>query len=188
MIGLTALAALSLSATGVANSQALTPDTTDIPVRSDDQVSGLTVLDLVPMSWIKVRSRGKTRFVIRIESGSDIEPYTSWMLRVEDASDDDLAAEETCPALGVQMGKLRLPERPATATPYAAPGVRIGRFTFRNWRRQFRLDSQSERRWAVRWVRQTLEVVEPCWNLMREDRSHNVADRLRLAISAKATP
>jgi hypothetical protein len=56
--------------------------------------------------------------------------------------------------------------------------VRVGPFQIAGLSKFFDLQSASGRKWAARWIRETLVAVQPCWNNFRQDQTQYVVGDL----------
>lgn len=94
-----------------------------------------------------------------------------------DNSPSDVVLARTCPAFQAQITKLWAARR-HSRSPRQFRAVPAGPFLFSGRSDLFGLGNQSRRSEAVRWVRQTLADVRPCWNNFRQDQTLFVVDRL----------
>jgi hypothetical protein len=94
----------------------------------------------------------------------------------------DVVEARSCPAYRRQLVKLPSERwrHPRPVATFAA--ISVGPFVIADRSHLFNLASQNDRRAAVRWLRQTLAAVKPCWNNFREDRKRRVVGRLYAAL------
>jgi hypothetical protein len=91
---------------------------------------------------------------------------------------EDIIEEENCPAFQTRINKLWAARQHTQHGYGTIPGVRAGPFTITDSSDLFDLKSPEGRRAAARWINQTLAAVRPCWDTVRDDRTHYVVDLL----------
>jgi len=124
--------------------------------------------------------RGRKHFEITLGGGA-CEPAGSgisdlWIRRSDDNDALDVVQASDCPAFKEQVAKIwaARPYSKETTQKY----VSLGPFTFHGASYLFDLRNKIGQREAVKWLRQTFSLVEPCWNTIRNDRSRRVAPSL----------
>ena len=91
---------------------------------------------------------------------------------------EDIVEGENCPAFQTRIDKLWAARAHVQHGYGTITGVRAGPFTITDASDLFQLQSPEGRRAAARWIMQTLVAVRPCWDTIREDRTHYVVDLL----------
>jgi hypothetical protein len=178
---LVAMAALALVVDGGARAQTTvaTQPTVSHPAAPDQVEVGQVCIAIREIhEEILVGRRGKG---IEIElGGGACEPPGSGIsdISVGFATPGGMEDFAECPAFQTRITKLWA-ARPHTRRGYGTiPIVRAGPFTVTDSSDLFQLQSPEGRRAAARWINQTLAAVRPCWNKVRQDQTHYVADLL----------
>jgi hypothetical protein len=128
--------------------------------------------------------RGRQRIELSLGGGACEPPgsgISDLMIRFPTSdSPSDVVLARTCPAFQAQITKLWASRRHARS-PRQIRAVRVGPFVFSGRSDLFEVGTASGQSAAVRWVRQTLRDVRPCWNNFRQDRTLDAVDRLYAA-------
>jgi len=183
---LMALTALSLLAGGAANAQTTNSAATtgqDHPNTDETVVTDVCTADLRGFLRIAVGRPGARMVELTFDrpmSCHDSASYGGWLLFAEGTGALSMRTRENCRALKAQMAKLRWP--PRSSLP---EGVQAGPFLIQDYSGFFHPQSPSGRSAAERWIRQTLSLVRPCWDIPTDDRSRRLVAHLYSESSQK---
>lgn len=133
--------------------------------------------------------RGRKKIEI-LFGGGGCEPPGSgisglWVSRSGPSSLPDLVGADTCPVFRKQVDMLWARKIHHQSAQQSGGRIEIGSLSFQRNSALFDLKSNSGRLAAVRWLRRTLFLVEPCWNRGRDDRSRHVVPSLYRMLNIK---
>jgi hypothetical protein len=174
---LATITALSLSVAWVANAQTSTGASSSAPVASDPTA----VVELACVGQrgasIKLRRPGLKPIVLDLDGGDSCggdghygSPGTFAIIGPSQAG----VRTQNCAAFRVQSAKLK----PSATSEAEVASVRAGPFEITDWARFFHLKNAEGRQAAGSWVRQTLAVVRPCWEISDDDLKPSIVSRL----------
>lgn len=109
-----------------------------------------------------------------------------WVRRLADEDALDVVSAHDCPALKRQIVDLRMMTRDHRQWHRIDKPVTAGPFVFYGERDLFDLATSAGRQSAARWMRRTLQLVQPCWNTVRDDRTRRVVPSLYRALAESA--
>ena len=133
---------------------------------------------------ITLRRPGLAAIVLDLDGGNHCagdshygSPLALWIYRPSQAS----VRTQNCPGFRSQSAKLQ----PSSTAPTSGAPVQFGAFTITDWAGFFHLRSPKGRQAAVNWVKQTLAVVRPCWEISDQDLRPTIVNRLYVAIGMR---
>lgn len=115
--------------------------------------------------------------------GSGISDLVAGRSRSVDAM--DVVEASNCPAFQKQIDSLWARRQHYRPVYRGAGTVSVGALTFQGTSGLFELRSNRGRLAAAQWLRQTLTLVEPCWNTIRDDRTRHVVPGLYRMLGIK---